>query len=97
MLDPNYRSKRVIIKKATLYCYGLYEDGDVKLWAAGEPGWFSIVPCRAYRPYFTEMAEAVNLFFFLGDIHPKRGRKRKNWYPKVDYLFEQVSTMGSQA
>ncbi|EEP80195.1 predicted protein [Uncinocarpus reesii 1704] len=89
VLDENYRSKRVIIENVTHYAYGQHEDGEVGIWVAGEPGWFSITPAKGYKPVFNEMIEAVDLLYFIIDKHQPKGRRRKQWNPKMDYLFDQ--------
>ncbi|WEW61010.1 hypothetical protein PRK78_006499 [Emydomyces testavorans] len=89
VLDENYRSKRIIIENVTHYAYGQQNDGEIGIWVAGEPGWFYVTPARNYRQIYNEMVEAVDLLYFITDKHQQKGRRRKQWNPKVDYLLDQ--------
>ena len=90
VLDPTYRSKRVLIDNVTHYAYGQHQNGEVGIWVAGLAGWFSITPAKGYKPMFNEMVEAIDLLYFLADKHQRKGRRGKNWNPKLDYLFDEV-------
>ncbi|EAS28050.3 uncharacterized protein CIMG_13591 [Coccidioides immitis RS] len=89
VLDENYRAKRVIIENVTHFAYGQHDDGEVGIWVAGKPGWFSVSPAKGYKAVFNEMVEAVDLLYFITDKHQPKGRKRKQWNPKLDYLLDQ--------
>ncbi|KAI1946923.1 hypothetical protein LOZ12_003232 [Ophidiomyces ophidiicola] len=89
VLDDDYPTKRVIIENVTHYAYGQHDDGEVGIWVAGAPGWFAISPARAFRPIYSDMAEAVDLLYFLADKHRARGRKRKQLQPTMDHIFNQ--------
>ena len=89
-MDPTYRSKRVLIGNVTHYAYGQHQNGEVGIWVAGLAGWFSITPAKGYKPMFNEMVEAIDLLYFLADKHQRKGRRGKNWNPKLDYLFDEV-------
>ena len=90
MLDKKYRSKRVLIENVTHYAYGQHDDGEVGIWVAGSAGWFSITPAKGYKPMFYQMVEAIDLLYFLADKHQKKGRRKTQWNPKVDFLFNEV-------
>ncbi|PGH19431.1 hypothetical protein AJ80_03931 [Polytolypa hystricis UAMH7299] len=91
VLDDAYRSRRVLIENVTHYAYGQHDDGEVGIWVAGEAGWFAINPARGYKPMFNEIVEAVDLLYFLADMHRQKGRRRKKWNPKTDYLFDEYT------
>lgn len=90
VLDPDYRSKRIVLNNVTHYAYGQHKDGEVGFWVAGQAGWFSIDPAKGYNKVFLEVTEAIDLLYFLADRHQSRRRKRRNWNPSVEYLCEEV-------
>lgn len=85
--DPK---KRIQLDHVTHFAYGQDEQGDVEIWAAGKAGWFEIVPSPRYEAIYAEMVEAIDLLYFLADNYRRPGgKKRRNWNPKLKYLFEE--------
>ncbi|KAL1302952.1 hypothetical protein AAFC00_003271 [Neodothiora populina] len=63
------RSQPVEVTGVTQFSYGQYEDGSVEIWAAGQAGWFTIVPARGYKDVYVDMEEAVQLLYFISDAY----------------------------
>lgn len=57
----------LIITKVMIYSVQQFEDGDVKIWALGKCGWYSITPSPRYEPIFRTMVEKGKLWCFLQD------------------------------
>ncbi|KAK7516419.1 uncharacterized protein IWZ02DRAFT_491368 [Phyllosticta citriasiana] len=63
------RGTVIEVRHVTRFAYGQYEDGEVAIWAAGEAGWFKLLPSRSYRSVFEGMVEAINLLYYLADVY----------------------------
>lgn len=57
----------LIITKVMIYSIQQFEDGDIKIWALGKCGWYSITPSPRYEPIFKTMVEKGKLWGFLQD------------------------------
>ncbi|WPG99308.1 Hypothetical protein R9X50_00212100 [Acrodontium crateriforme] len=51
------------------FAYGQYTNGRPVVWAAGQAGWYTIAPSRAYRPIYNEMSRAVSILYFVADAY----------------------------
>ncbi|KAK7627660.1 hypothetical protein IWX47DRAFT_787764 [Phyllosticta citricarpa] len=63
------RGTVIEVRNVTRFAYGQYDDGEVAIWAAGEAGWFKLLPSRSYRSVFEGMVEAINLLYYLADVY----------------------------
>jgi hypothetical protein len=66
------------------YSYGEMTDGEYVLWAQGKAGWFELRPAPAYKRLYEEASRAVEILFFISDIH-HQSRK-----PSAALLFKEV-------
>lgn len=57
----------LVITQVMMYSIQQFEDGDVKIWALGKCGWYSIIPSPEYEPIFKTMVEKGKLWVFLQD------------------------------
>lgn len=60
-------SEPLVITQVMMYSIQQFEDGDVKIWALGKCGWYSIIPSPKYEPIFRTMVEKGKLWVFLQD------------------------------
>ncbi|KAH0293741.1 hypothetical protein M436DRAFT_42812 [Aureobasidium namibiae CBS 147.97] len=51
------------------FSYGEYGDGSLDIWAAGQAGWFTIKPSRAYQDTYSDMTQALKLLYFMADSY----------------------------
>lgn len=56
------------------FSYGQYEDQSVDLWAAGEAGWYTINPSRAYKDIYRDMVQAIKLLYYAADTYREEKR-----------------------
>ncbi|KAI5203309.1 hypothetical protein E4T39_04168 [Aureobasidium subglaciale] len=87
-------SRRAIAIELTAvkeFSYGEYEDGSLDIWAAGQAGWFTIRPSRAYRDMYNDMTQALKLLYFMADSY--RASKR---YADLSapFFFQKCSEEG---
>lgn len=81
----------------TTYCYGMFPNGEIGLWAGGAAGWYQLKPSKAYKKIWMEMVEAVEMLYWIADAHADRMGDRENldagalktW--KVEQLFGKYS------
>lgn len=66
-------------------------DGEFVIWALGEAGWFEIRPAPHYQALFNDMVEAVELLYFIMDIHD--GPRKRGGGPNAQLIFQEVSTV----
>lgn len=67
--STNATGLRLKIEQCTYWSYGQFEDGVVGWWAAGEAGWFELKPAQSYRPIYKRMKAAIELMYFVADLH----------------------------
>ncbi|KAG0648863.1 hypothetical protein D0Z07_4976 [Hyphodiscus hymeniophilus] len=59
-------------------------DNPVTLWALGQSGWLEIQPSEPYQKVYTNMIEAISIFYFVTDLYEKERRKKKaSKYPPL--------------
>ncbi|KAI5304377.1 hypothetical protein KEM56_006562 [Ascosphaera pollenicola] len=85
VIDKKYAASYVIVNDITHFAFGQDENGDIAIWVAGPPGWFSITPNQQYKMIFDASVEAVELFYFVVD-HCRTAKRRKKGAPNVDKL-----------
>ena len=95
LLKPSYhRATALELTSVNRYSYGIYDDGEIDIWAAGLAGYFKIRPSRAYKPTYQEMLEAVKVLYFIADMHRgQSGRPKKTgkMAPSPQRLFSEYS------
>ncbi|KAI9713055.1 MAG: hypothetical protein M1820_001040 [Bogoriella megaspora] len=92
LLKSSYqRSISLEISDVNSYSYGIYDDGDVDIWATGLAGYYKIRPSRAYKPIYQDMAEAVKVLYFLVDMHsgPSGRMKTGKNSPSPEKIFRE--------
>ena len=72
----------------TRFSYGEMTDGGYVVWAQGQAGWFEIQPSREYKSIYAEMIQAVELLYFITDIHSEV--RKKGGGPGADLIFQEV-------
>lgn len=77
----------LVITNVMVYSIQQFEDGDVKIWALGKCGWYSIIPSPKYEPIFRTMVEKGKLWVFLQDKYEKFSGKGKNIKSSVEDLY----------
>ena len=87
VLKRPFRPVEIEIKNVMRFSYGQTEDGEIVIWALGEAGWFEINPAPAYKDTFQDMLEAVQLWYFILDVHQEL---KKGKYPSTELLFQEV-------
>ena len=64
------------------------ETGEIILWALGESGWLEIRPARSYKAIFQDMIQAIELLYFVADVHSEP--RKRGGGPSVDSVFQEV-------
>jgi hypothetical protein len=77
------------LQNVTRFSYGEMTDGAYKIWAQGKAGWFEIQPAPQYKPIYDEMIQAVELLYFITDIHSEV--RKKGGGPSAELIFQEVS------
>lgn len=70
------------------FSYGEYGDGSLDIWAAGQAGWFTIKPSRAYRDTYSDMTQALKLLYFMADSYKAQ---KKYGDLSAPHFFKKVS------
>jgi hypothetical protein len=91
VLKKPYKPTEIEIRNVTRYSYGEMTDGAYVIWAQGKAGWFEISPSTQYKPLFDDMVQAVEILYFVTDIHSEP-RKRCGG-PSAQLVFQEVSTI----
>lgn len=89
LVNKPYKPTEMEIRNVNRYSYGEMEDGTIALWAQGAAGWFQIIPAPRYKPIFDNMIIAVQILYFVTDIH-KESRKRGSG-PSAQLLFQEYA------
>ncbi|KAL9096969.1 MAG: hypothetical protein Q9165_000933 [Trypethelium subeluteriae] len=93
LLKPSYsRAVPLEITDVDRYSYGIYDDGQIDIWAAGLAGYYKIRPSRAYKPIYQGMIEAVKILYFIADMHrgqSGRAKKREKMAPSPKKIFTE--------
>lgn len=84
------RAVQIELTEIKEFSYGEYGDGSLDIWAAGQAGWFTIKPSRAYRKTYSDMAQALKLLYFMADSY-KALRKYADL--SAPYFFQKVGNM----
>lgn len=91
MVRQNVKSAYVEIPCSERYSIG---DGPVTLWVSGAAGWFEIRPSVRYEPMFTEIREAITLYYSALVVYEQyntacRGKKKatRPSPPTFDNIF----------
>ena len=85
--DSIHRSVHIELTDIKEFSYGEYGDGSLDIWAAGQAGWFTIKPSRAYRDMYSDMTQALKLLYFMADSY-KALRKYADL--SAPYFFQKV-------
>lgn len=72
----------------TRFSYGEMTDGGYVVWAQGQAGWFEIQPSAQYRSIYDKMIQAVELLYFVTDIHSQV--RKKGGGPSAELIFQEV-------
>lgn len=88
-----HRSTSIQLTQIKEFSYGQYADGSLDIWAAGQAGWFTIRPARAYRDVYNTMVQAVKLLYFVADSY--RALKRYADLPPAG-LFQKVGSLSKE-
>ncbi|KAK6004442.1 hypothetical protein QM012_008304 [Aureobasidium pullulans] len=83
-----HRAVQIELTDIKEFSYGEYGDGSLDIWAAGQAGWFTIKPSRAYRETYSEMTQALKLLYFMADSY-KALRKYADL--SAPYFFQKCS------
>jgi hypothetical protein len=84
-----FRPVDIEICDVTRYSYGQTEDGDIIIWALGQAGWFELRPARAYKEFFQDMVQAVEILYFMSDIYNEP--RKKGGGPSASLIYQEVS------
>lgn len=80
----------LVVTQVMMYSIEQFENGDVKIWALGKCGWYSIVPSQKYNPTFKLMVEKGKLWLFLQDKYcEKYSGKGNNIKGTVGDLYSE--------
>ena len=77
MGTDDYHKLHIKIEHVTRFSFGQYDDGKAVVWAAGKCGWYEIIPGPQYHTHYADIAEAINLFYFLVDQRMVSGHSTK--------------------
>ncbi|KAF2439188.1 hypothetical protein P171DRAFT_436520 [Karstenula rhodostoma CBS 690.94] len=88
LVKKPYKPVDIVIRKVSRFSYGLQGD-QVVLWAMGEAGWFELRPARHYKDIFDNMAQAVELLYFLADIYSEP--RKRGGGPNAQLLFQEYA------
>ncbi|KIW03830.1 uncharacterized protein PV09_05129 [Verruconis gallopava] len=69
---PTHKGKAripIAVNNITHFAFGVFDSGAYAIWAAGEAGWYTIQPSKAYENVFKEMVEALDVLYFLVEAH----------------------------
>ncbi|KAK6430611.1 hypothetical protein LTR95_013230 [Oleoguttula sp. CCFEE 5521] len=86
------RAPLIEIAEVRMYAYGQAKEGRILFWAAGQAGWFTLSPSRAYKAMWEDITEAVTLFYWIADVYRERrpASNRKNSASLPDYTAEEL-------
>nr|OQO30253.1 hypothetical protein B0A51_01801 [Rachicladosporium sp. CCFEE 5018] len=86
------RAPLIEIVEVRMYAYGQAKEGRILFWAAGQAGWFTLSPSRAYKAMWEELTEAVTLFYWIADAYRERrpASGRKNAASLPGYTAEEL-------
>ena len=80
----------VTVAEVYMRSYGITDDDEVQIWAAGKSGWFEILPSRAYEPIYNKMVEAIKLYFYFLDQLQSLTRQQARRQPGLMDLLAKV-------
>ncbi|KAK6440613.1 hypothetical protein LTR95_003169 [Oleoguttula sp. CCFEE 5521] len=86
------RAPLIEIAEVRMYAYGQAKEGRILFWAAGQAGWFTLSPSRAYKAMWEEITEAVTLFYWIADAYRERrpASGRRNAASLPDYTAVEI-------
>ena len=84
------RNVSITIENVYRFSYGQFESGEIAFWAPGKAGWFEITPSRKYRTVYKDMAEAINILYFIVDMFRETTRKQMR-QTSPDTIFEKYA------
>jgi hypothetical protein len=91
VVKPSVKSAYIEISQSQRYSFG---DGPVTLWVSGAAGWFEIRPSLKYQPMFSQVREAITLYYGVFDVYETYiracGGKKKSKRPSpptLDQIF----------
>ena len=90
MIDRDSVPANIILPSVQRFSYGQYQGGEVAFWAGSRSGWFELAPSRRYRPIFKEMAEAINILYFVADLFHDMSKKQIR-QTSAETLFEKYA------
>ena len=91
--DQDTDSKPIVLRNVNHFAYGVHQDGEVGVWAAGKAGWFALQPAKKYKKIYKDMMEAIDAYYFLSDRHNKaKGKKAR--ILTSSYIFDEVMRYG---
>lgn len=76
VLDRSLLEQPIQLSNVRRYAYGQFKEGGVGIWAEGKAGWFLVEPAVEYKTIFVEMAQAIDMLYFLADNSKKTGTRR---------------------
>lgn len=89
LLKKPYNPTDIEIRNVTRFSYGEMTDGAYVIWAQGKAGWFEIQPAPQYKPIYDEMIQAVELLYFVTDIHSEV--RKKSGGPSAELIFQEYA------
>ncbi|KAI9736143.1 MAG: hypothetical protein M1834_001027 [Cirrosporium novae-zelandiae] len=94
VLDPDYYSKSVVLRRVTHFAYGELDNGAITVWAAGKAGWYYLKPAQEYMEVYNGMLEAIHILYFFAD----RQRKKRTLKKSIDggkYMWRKFIEEGN--
>ncbi|GAB1315041.1 hypothetical protein MFIFM68171_05251 [Madurella fahalii] len=89
LVKPNVKSAYIEISHSERYSIG---DGPITLWISGLAGWFEIRPSLKYQPMYSQIREAITLYYGIFEAYEKYnkacGHKKKSKRPPPPTLDE---------
>lgn len=88
VLKKPYKPTDIEIRNVTRFSYGEMTEGGYVVWAQGQAGWFEIQASQQYKSIYEEMVQAVELLYFVTDIHGEV--RKKGGGPSAELIFQEV-------
>lgn len=88
MVRPSLKSAHIEIAHSDRYSIGY---GPIALWVSGASGWFEIRPSPKYEPMYSQIREAITLYYGVFDAYEAyestKKRQRRAPPPTLDQVF----------
>ncbi|KAK3944171.1 hypothetical protein QBC46DRAFT_375569 [Diplogelasinospora grovesii] len=101
LVRPNVKSAYIEISRSERYSIGY---GPVTLWVSGAAGWFEIIPAPKYEAMYSQIQEAITLYYGVLDVYDqylracrkKQKKSKKTPIPPTldDIFFKYAVTVG---